>query len=67
MIIYIKMDLALNNLQRLICHKNQQTKLKEYTSTLDASKKKKSFTCPNGYKHNVTSRQGCAWEIIENK
>ena len=26
-IIYIKMDLALNNLQRLICHKTQQTKL----------------------------------------
>ena len=25
-IIYIKMDLALNNLQRLICHKPQQTK-----------------------------------------
>ena len=25
-IIYIKMDLALNNLQRLICHKTQQTK-----------------------------------------
>ena len=25
--IYIKMDLALNNLQRLICHKTQQTKL----------------------------------------
>ena len=24
--IYIKMDLALNNLQRLICHKTQQTK-----------------------------------------
>ena len=26
MIIYIKMDLALNNLERLICHKTQQTK-----------------------------------------
>ena len=26
LIIYIKMDLALNNLQRLICHKTQQTK-----------------------------------------
>ena len=25
MIIYIKMDLALNNLQRLICHKIQPT------------------------------------------
>ena len=25
LIIYIKMDLALNNLQRLICHKTQQT------------------------------------------
>ena len=25
MMIYIKMDLALNNLQRLICHKTQQT------------------------------------------
>ena len=25
-ILYIKMDLALNNLQRLICHKTQQTK-----------------------------------------
>ena len=25
-IIYIKMDLALNNLQRLICHKTHQTK-----------------------------------------
>ena len=25
-IIYIKMDLALNNRQRLICHKTQQTK-----------------------------------------
>ena len=25
-IIYIEMDLALNNLQRLICHKTQQTK-----------------------------------------
>ena len=25
-IIYIKVDLALNNLQRLICHKPQQTK-----------------------------------------
>ena len=25
-IIYIKMDLALNNLQRLICHKTKQTK-----------------------------------------
>ena len=24
-IIYIKMDLVLNNLQRLICHKTQQT------------------------------------------
>ena len=27
-IIYIKMDLALNNLQRLICHKTNQTKPK---------------------------------------
>ena len=26
LIIYIEMDLALNNLQRLICHKTQQTK-----------------------------------------
>ena len=26
MIIYIKMDLALNNLQMLICRKTQQTK-----------------------------------------
>ena len=26
LIIYIKMDLALNNLQRLICHKTQPTK-----------------------------------------
>ena len=26
LIICIKMDLALNNLQRLICHKTQQTK-----------------------------------------
>ena len=26
LIIYIKMDLALNNLQRLICRKTQQTK-----------------------------------------
>ena len=25
-IIYIKMDLALNNLQKLICHKTKQTK-----------------------------------------
>ena len=25
-IIYIKMDLALNNLQRLMCHKTKQTK-----------------------------------------
>ena len=25
-IIYIKMDLVLNNLQRLICYKTQQTK-----------------------------------------
>ena len=25
-IIYIKIDLALNKLQRLICHKTQQTK-----------------------------------------
>ena len=25
-IVYIKMDLTLNNLQRLICHKTQQTK-----------------------------------------
>ena len=25
-IIYIKMNLALNNLQRLICHKTKQTK-----------------------------------------
>ena len=25
LIIYIKMDLALNNLQRLICHKTQPT------------------------------------------
>ena len=25
-IIYIKMDLALNNLQKLICYKTQQTK-----------------------------------------
>ena len=25
LIIYLKMDLALNNLQRLICHKTQQT------------------------------------------
>ena len=27
LIIYIKMDLALNNLQRLICHKTKPTKL----------------------------------------
>ena len=27
-IIYIKMDLALDNLQRLICHKTKQTKPK---------------------------------------
>ena len=26
LIIYIKMDLVLNNLQRLICHKTKQTK-----------------------------------------
>ena len=28
-IIYIKMDLALNNLQRLICHETNQTKLNQ--------------------------------------
>ena len=28
LIIYIKMDLALNNLQRLICHKTQPTNLR---------------------------------------
>ena len=27
LIIYIKMDLALNNLQRLMCHKTQAIKL----------------------------------------
>ena len=31
--IYIKMDLALNNLQRLICHKTQQTKPKQSSSS----------------------------------
>ena len=29
-IIYIKMDLALNNLQRLICHKTQETEPQIY-------------------------------------
>ena len=31
LIIYVKMDLVLNNLQRLICHKIQPTKLKSQT------------------------------------
>ena len=30
LIIYIKMDLALNNQQRLICHKTQPTNLNNY-------------------------------------
>ena len=30
LISYIKMDLALNNLKRLICHKTQQTKLNPF-------------------------------------
>ena len=37
-IIYIKMDLALNSLQRLICHKTQQTK-QTYTVCLTMTKK----------------------------
>ena len=32
-IIYIKMDLALNNLQRLICHKTHETKPEIYSDT----------------------------------
>ena len=32
-IIYMKMDLALNNLQRLICHKTQQTNQPTYKTT----------------------------------
>ena len=38
-IIYIKMDLALNNLQRLICHKTKQTKpnLKRFSFSLEIS------------------------------
>ena len=32
-IIYIKMDLALNNLQRLICHKTQQAKPNQLNKT----------------------------------
>ena len=31
-IIYIKMDLALNNLQRLMCHKTKPTKPWSYDS-----------------------------------
>ena len=34
MIIYIKMDLALNNLERLICHKTQPTNLPSKSSRL---------------------------------
>ena len=30
LIIYIKMDLALNNLQRLICHKTKQNQIYPY-------------------------------------
>ncbi len=38
---FIKMDLALNNLQRLICHKTQQTKPNQTRKEETHSKKEK--------------------------
>ena len=50
LIIYIKMDLALNNLKRLICHKTQpkkKTKQKTKTSCTDARQSaEQSANCP---------------------
>ena len=46
-IIYIKMDLALNNLQRLICHKTQQTNMKMVTALFlpeNVKRRKKNTT-----------------------
>ena len=37
-IIYIKMDLALNNLQRLICHKTQQPNQRPLTTVSQSNK-----------------------------
>ena len=45
LIIYIKMDLALNNLQRLICHKTQQTKLNSIDMNLNNK--------PSNMKNNI--------------
>ena len=39
LIIYIKMDLALNNLQGLICHKTQQTKTNHLIQLIQFSKR----------------------------
>ena len=41
LVIYIKMVLALNNLQRLICHKTHQTKPKMFSIQQDCEQKKK--------------------------
>ena len=52
-IIYIKMDLALNNLQRLICHKTKQTK----PNHLSENKTSVSTQCKNvsSYSSSVSS------------
>ena len=70
LIIYIKMDLALNNLQRLICHKTQQTKPNQTKPKLPSEMKigyisakveKYPKRCLNGQKYghlkNVCSRK----------
>ena len=49
-IIYIKMDLALNNLQKLICHKTQQTKPNHIQAGVHFLVVIKYFDClPSGF------------------
>ena len=50
-IIYIKIDLALNNLQRLICHKTQQTKPKIH--------KEAFIKCTHTHTHTHTRARAC--------
>ena len=46
------MDLALNDLQRLICHKTQQSKPNQYSAYLKAEH---SLNLAQGYKYKVSS------------
>ncbi len=56
----MKMDLALNNLQRLICHKTQQTKPNQ-TKNQSTRKKRKVLRLCQRTKQEEDGDTNCNW------